>query len=109
MRRAGRAGVPAGSSVFLDDRPENVEGAARLGIHAVRFTSAAQAAWLARAAGRGSKIYWTDSDPKNLTRAKAFLRRAGVAGRVEMQLGDALVSFQRTPGTFDMIFFRNSP
>jgi caffeoyl-CoA O-methyltransferase len=62
------------------------------------------AVWLARAAGRGSKIYYTDSDPKNLTRAKAFLRRAGVAGRVEMQLGDALVSFQRTPGTFDMIF-----
>jgi len=62
------------------------------------------AVWLARAAGRGSKLYYTDSDPKNLTRAKDFLRRAGVASRVEMLLGDALASFRRTPGIFDMIF-----
>jgi caffeoyl-CoA O-methyltransferase len=62
------------------------------------------AVWLARAAGRGAKIYYTDSDPKNLDRAKKFLRRAGVASRVEMLLGDALVSFRRTPGKFDMIF-----
>lgn len=62
------------------------------------------AVWLARAAGRGAKIYYTDSDPKNLTRAKKFLQRAGVANRVEMLLGDALASLRRTPGKFDMIF-----
>jgi caffeoyl-CoA O-methyltransferase len=60
--------------------------------------------WLARAAGPRAKVYYTDSDPKNLARAKDFLRGAGVLGRVEMLLGDALDSLRRTPGTFDMIF-----
>lgn len=60
--------------------------------------------WLARASGRGAKVYWTDADPKNLTRARQFLRRAGVLNRVELLEGDALVSLRRTRGTFDMIF-----
>lgn len=60
--------------------------------------------WLARAVGRGAKIYWTDSDPKNLVRARQFLRQAGVLNRVEMLAGDALVSLKKTRGTFDMIF-----
>lgn len=60
--------------------------------------------WLARAAGPRARVYYTDSDPKNLVRARDFLRRAGVLGRVEMLLGDALASLRRTPGTFDMIF-----
>lgn len=60
--------------------------------------------WLARAAGPRARVYYTDSDPKNLVRARDFLRRAGVLGRVEMLLGDAIASLRRTPGTFDMIF-----
>jgi putative hydrolase of the HAD superfamily len=32
-------GVPADAALFLDDRPENIEGAKRLGIHGVQFTS----------------------------------------------------------------------
>ncbi len=39
-----RAGLPAESCVFVDDRAGNVEGASRLGIHAVQFTSADQVA-----------------------------------------------------------------
>ncbi len=39
-----RAGLPAESCVFVDDRAGNVEGAARLGIHAVQFTSVDQVA-----------------------------------------------------------------
>lgn len=60
--------------------------------------------WLARAAGPSGKVYYTDSDPKNLERARNFLRRNGVLNRVEMLLGDAVESFRRTQGTFDMIF-----
>jgi predicted O-methyltransferase YrrM len=60
--------------------------------------------WLARAIGQEGKIYWTDADPKNLVRARQFLRRAGVLNRVEMLEGDALVSLKKTPGMFDMIF-----
>lgn len=39
-----RSGLPAGACVFVDDRPANVEGAAGLGLHAVRFESPAQVA-----------------------------------------------------------------
>ncbi len=60
--------------------------------------------WLARAAGRGAKVYWTDADPENLIRARQFLRRAGVLNRVELLEGDALASLRRTRGRFDMIF-----
>jgi epoxide hydrolase-like predicted phosphatase len=34
-----RSGLPAEACVFVDDRPSNVEGAARVGIQAVRFES----------------------------------------------------------------------
>jgi putative hydrolase of the HAD superfamily len=32
-------GLPAGQTLFLDDRAENIEGAERLGIQGIRFTS----------------------------------------------------------------------
>lgn len=60
--------------------------------------------WLARAVGPSGKVYYTDGSAKNVERAKGFLRRAGVLKRVELLLGDAIESFRRTPGTFDMIF-----
>jgi len=37
-----RSGLPAAACLFVDDRPANVEGAARLGMHAVQFESPAQ-------------------------------------------------------------------
>ena len=44
-----RSGLPAAACVFMDDRPANVDGAARVGMHAVHFQSPAQvAAELAR-------------------------------------------------------------
>lgn len=39
-----RSGLPARACLFVDDRPANVEGAARLGMHAVLFESPAQLA-----------------------------------------------------------------
>lgn len=39
-----RSGLPAGACVFVDDRAENVAGAARVGMHAVRFESPEQVA-----------------------------------------------------------------
>ncbi len=62
------------------------------------------ALWMARAAGRGAKIHYTDSDPRNVARARAFLRRAGVSSRVEMHQGDALDVLRKTSGMFDLIF-----
>ncbi|HVB33575.1 MAG TPA: O-methyltransferase [Patescibacteria group bacterium] len=60
--------------------------------------------WLARAAGPSAKVYYTDADPQRLAQARIFLRRAGVLKRVELLLGDAIESFRRTPGKFDIIF-----
>ncbi|MBI4465543.1 MAG: O-methyltransferase [Acidobacteria bacterium] len=60
--------------------------------------------WIARAAGEGSTIYYTDSDPANARQAERYLERAGVRHRVQILVGDALESLDRTPGTFDVIF-----
>lgn len=60
--------------------------------------------WLARAVGPRGKVYYTDNDPENAERAKAYLSEAGVLDRVQLMVGDALESFQATRGQFDLIF-----
>jgi predicted O-methyltransferase YrrM len=60
--------------------------------------------WLARAAGRGAEVYYTDGDPENVRRAQAYFRRAGVADRIHILVGDAVALIDRVPGRFDLIF-----
>ncbi len=60
--------------------------------------------WLAQAAGPGGRVYYTDGDPEKAMRARAYFKRAGVAGRITIQVGDALTLLARTPGAFDLIF-----
>ena len=60
--------------------------------------------WIARAAGEGSVVYYTDSNPENARRAERFFERAGVRDRVRILTGNALDLFDQTPGTFDIIF-----
>ena len=60
--------------------------------------------WLARAVGSRGKVFYTDSDPENAERARAYLRRAGVLSRVEFLVGDALESLRSVRGQFDLIF-----
>ena len=60
--------------------------------------------WLARAAGSKGKVYYTDGDPANARRAREYFRRAGVAKRINVQVGDALELLKKTPGKFDLIF-----
>ena len=60
--------------------------------------------WIARAAGEGSTVYYTDSDPNNARQAERFVERAGVRDRVRILTGNALDLFDQTPGTFDIIF-----
>ena len=60
--------------------------------------------WLARAAGPGAEIYYTDGDPSNARRAKEFFERAGVEKRISVMTGDALTMIDRTKGKFDLIF-----
>jgi caffeoyl-CoA O-methyltransferase len=60
--------------------------------------------WLARAAGPEARIFYTDGDPENARRAQEHFRRAGIAKRIKVQVGDALALLKNTPGTFDLIF-----
>lgn len=60
--------------------------------------------WLARAVGSQGTVYYTDSDPANARRAKAYLRRSGLLGRVRILAGDALEMLDSTEGQFDLIF-----
>src|SRR5580698_2171483 len=57
--------------------------------------------WLARAAGPKGKVHYTDGDPANAQRAREYFRRAGVAKRINVQVGDALELLKKTPGKFD--------
>jgi predicted O-methyltransferase YrrM len=49
-------------------------------------------------------VHYTDGDPENAKRASAYFRRAGVAKRIDVQVGDALELVKKTPGKFDLIF-----
>jgi len=60
--------------------------------------------WLARAAGPKAKVIYTDGDPEKAQRARDYFRRAGVAKRIEVRVGNALELVKRAPGTFDLIF-----
>lgn len=60
--------------------------------------------WLARAAGPGGEVYYTDGDPENARRAREYFRRAGVAGRIRILVGDAVRLIDDVPGKFDLIF-----
>lgn len=60
--------------------------------------------WIARAAGPDAEIHYSDGDPANAARAKAYFERAGVADRISIHTGDALAALAATPGEFDFIF-----
>lgn len=60
--------------------------------------------WLARAAGEGAEVFYSDGSKENATRAVEYLRRAGMADRVRILVGDSLDLLRQTPGEFDMVF-----
>jgi caffeoyl-CoA O-methyltransferase len=60
--------------------------------------------WLARAAGPKAKIFYTDGNAENARRAQEQFRKAGVAKRINVQVGNALELVKKTPGKFDFIF-----
>lgn len=53
QRALAQFGVPAEESLFIDDRPENIESARRLGFHCVLYESPDQAISAARALLQG--------------------------------------------------------
>ncbi len=60
--------------------------------------------WLARAAGEGAEIHYSDGSAENAREARGYFERAGVADRITIHTGDALESLASTEGVFDLIF-----
>ena len=60
--------------------------------------------WLARAAGSGAEVFYTDGDSKNAQRAQEYFRKAGVAKRIKVGVGNALDLIKKAPGKFDLVF-----
>jgi predicted O-methyltransferase YrrM len=61
------------------------------------------ALWLARGAPQ-ARVTSIDVDPQRLARARAYLERGGVAGRIDLIEGAALAVLPRLPGPFDLVF-----
>jgi predicted O-methyltransferase YrrM len=61
--------------------------------------------WWAHAVGEGGRVVYTDGDVKNAEEALGYFRRAGVADRIDVQVGDALelLSGQKA-AAYDVIF-----
>lgn len=60
--------------------------------------------WLARAAGRGAEIFYSDGNPENAERARAYFQRAGVSSRIRVLVGNSLELLDGVPRKFDLIF-----
>ena len=54
--------------------------------------------WLARAAGSGAEIHYSDGSAENAREAAGYFQRAGVAHLIQVHVGDALTSLAQTTG-----------
>jgi len=62
------------------------------------------AIWLARAAGPGAEVHYTDGNAENAAEARGYIERAGLSASIHIHVGDALSALSDTPGQFDFIF-----
>ena len=60
--------------------------------------------WLAQAAGPKAEVFYTDGNPENAARAQEYFKRAGVAKRIRVKVGNALELVRKASGKFDFIF-----
>lgn len=60
--------------------------------------------WFCRAVGDGGEVHLTDGDPENERTALAYLGRGGCGERIRFHVGDAVETFTKTDGMFDIVF-----
>lgn len=60
--------------------------------------------WIARAAGPGAEIHYSDGSAANAREASGYFERAGLSDRIHVHTGDALGELAKTSGEFDLIF-----
>lgn len=61
-------------------------------------------AWFARAVGAEGLVIHTETNKGRSDEAKAWLKKAGLADRVEFRVGDAVALLDKAAGPFDVIF-----
>jgi caffeoyl-CoA O-methyltransferase len=54
--------------------------------------------------GEDGEVFYTDGDPKKADEASGYFRRAGVAERIHVGVGDALEQLAARQREFDIIF-----
>lgn len=60
--------------------------------------------WFAKAVGPGGEVVLTERSEEQAAEAAAFLERGQLAGRVRIEVGDALEIVDRIGGEFDIVF-----
>jgi len=60
--------------------------------------------WWAMAVGDGGKVHYTDGSRENADEARGYFERAGVAGRIEVHVGDAIEVLSERKEQFDILF-----
>jgi caffeoyl-CoA O-methyltransferase len=60
--------------------------------------------WLARAAGEGAEVFYTDGSAANAETARGYIEKAGMGDRIKILVGNALDLLDQVPGNFDLIF-----
>jgi caffeoyl-CoA O-methyltransferase len=60
--------------------------------------------WFARAVGPEGEVILTECSPERASEAATFLKRAGLADRVHVVVGDGLDILRRLEGPFDVVF-----
>lgn len=67
------------------------------------------AAWFAEVLPDDGDLVLTDFDADNLTEAEEFLARSDFAGEIHYEVGDALTSFARHDGPWDVVLIDHHP
>src|SRR5262245_8675627 len=60
--------------------------------------------WFARALKPGGRVYYTDGSQENASRARDYIKRAGLSDRIEILVGNALDLIDQVQGEFDVVF-----
>jgi caffeoyl-CoA O-methyltransferase len=60
--------------------------------------------WWARAVADGGRVTYTDGDRKKADEARGYFERAGVSGKINIKVGDALEFLSEEKTEYDVIF-----
>lgn len=103
-QRAGRERIPivgpvVGRLLYLLARIARARRVMELG-SAIGYSTI----WWARAVGPRGRVWYTDGDVANAREATRYFRRAGVARRTSVMVGDAVECMRSVRGSFDIVF-----